>query len=236
MSRADSVSECRAAARSVPPAGTERANPGLHESLLEHLPPDLASGAPILDVGCGTGAWLGRLHARGFRNLTGIDYDTAQSTSAPARIERVDLNRDDWSPLTEQYSLITAIEVAEHIENLGNFFDRLQHHLADGGAILLTTPNIASLAARLRFLLLNQLKQFDSLGDPTHITPLVLATLPRLLKRHGLRITAHWGFPADGRTLTSRGWVSALCAALRPVLPETVPGDNLCMTLVRARQ
>ena len=227
---------CPAAARGCTVAGRERANPGLHESLLRRLPADLADSASILDVGCGSGAWLARLRAAGYRNLTGIDHDIAQTSLTDARIERVDLNHTDWSPLAGAFSLITAIEVVEHIENLGTFFNRLHHHLLDDGAILLTTPNIGSLAARLRFLLLNQLKQFDSLGDPTHLTPLVLATLPRLLQRHGLRIAAYWGFPEHGGTLTSRGWVSALCAALRPVLPESVPGDNLCMTLVKTRQ
>jgi 2-polyprenyl-3-methyl-5-hydroxy-6-metoxy-1,4-benzoquinol methylase len=214
---------------------TERANAGLHEALLERLPAALPRDAPILDVGCGTGAWLGRLYARGFSNLTGIDYDTAQTSIAAGRVERIDLNQPDWTPLDARFALITAIEVVEHIENLGVFFDRLQHYLDDGGTILMTTPNIASVAARLRFLLLNQLKQFDSLGDPTHLTPVVLATLPRLVQRHGLRIAAYWGFPSDGSTVTSRGWVNLLCRVLRQALPEPVPGDNLCLKLVRAQ-
>ena len=51
----------------------ERANSGLHESLLGRLPGALKKDDPILDVGCGTGAWLARLHAEGFTDLTGID-------------------------------------------------------------------------------------------------------------------------------------------------------------------
>jgi len=212
---------------------SERANAGLHEALLAHLPATLARDAPILDVGCGTGAWLGRLSAQGFSNLTGVDHDTSQFALEHGRIERVDLNKPDWSPLARRFALITAIEVVEHIENLGIFFDRLEHYLDDGGTILMTTPNIASVAARLRFLLLNQLKQFDPIGDPTHLTPVVLATLPRLLERHALRIEGYWGFPGNGRTVTSRSWVNLLCNALRPLLPEPVPGDNLCLKLVK---
>jgi len=214
----------------------ERANGGLHEALLEHLPAALPRNAPILDVGCGSGAWLTRLSAHGFSNLTGIDYDIGQVVADVGRVERIDLNQSDWSPLAGRFALITAIEVVEHIENFGVFFERLQHYLHDEGTILMTTPNIGSVAARMRFLLLNQLKQFDSIGDPTHLTPVVLATLPRLVARHGLRIADYWGFPSNGRTVTSRGWVNMLCASLRPLLPETVPGDNLCLRLVKAER
>lgn len=212
---------------------TERASPGLHEALLEHLPAGVSSDAPILDVGCGTGAWLARLAGRGFKNLTGIDYDTDQTRIKAARIERVDLNEADWAPISGRFALVTAIEVVEHVENLGIFFDCLAHVVDDGGTILITTPNVESLASRLRFLLLNQLKQFDSIGDSTHIVPVLTATLPRIIGRHGLRVAECWGYPSNGRTLTSRGWVNLLCAGLRLVLPEPIGGDNLCLKLVK---
>jgi len=214
---------------------SERATAGLHEALLQRLPANLKADAPILDVGCGTGAWLARLAARGFSNLTGIDRDTAQRAANTGRVACVDLNQPDWTPLDTRFALITAIEVVEHVENLGVFFDRLQHYLADDGAILMTTPNIGSLAARVRFLLLNQLKHFDTIADATHLVPVVLETLPRLLQRHGLHINEYWGFPADGHTITSRGSVNLLCRVLRTVLPESVPGDNLCLKLLKSR-
>jgi SAM-dependent methyltransferase len=212
----------------------ERANQGLHESLLGKLPIELGMSAAILDVGCGSGAWLERLHARGFVNLTGIDQDVGQWSCPHARVEQVDLNVPDWTAVRGRYSLITAIEVVEHVENIGIFFDNLTSLLAPGGSILLTTPNVESLAARLRFLLLCQLKQFDSIGDPTHLFPVLSATLPRVLQRRGLRVAERWGFPADGLTATSRKWVNRVCALMRPFLTEPVPGDNVCMRIQRA--
>jgi 2-polyprenyl-3-methyl-5-hydroxy-6-metoxy-1,4-benzoquinol methylase len=211
----------------------ERANNGLHESLLRHLPAGLERDDPILDVGCGSGAWLARLYSHGFANLTGIDGDVAQSSCAHARIERADLNQPQWGSVNGRFVLITAIEVIEHIENIGTFVDSMASLLAPGGSILLTTPNVESLASRLRFLLRCELKQFDSIGDPTHLFPVISATLPRVLERRQLRIAERWGFPADGSTITSRGWVNVLCTILRPFLPETIPGDNLCLLIRR---
>jgi 2-polyprenyl-3-methyl-5-hydroxy-6-metoxy-1,4-benzoquinol methylase len=209
----------------------ERANSGLHDSLLAHIPQSIARDAPILDVGCGTGAWLARLHGQGFSNLTGLDLDMQQVGVDGVKVHQADLNKPDWAGLTGPYKLITAIEVIEHIENIGVFLDRLEALLAPDGVILLTTPNVESLASRLRFLVLNELKQFDTLGDPTHIFPVLTHTLPRFLARRSLYEVERWGFPEGGRTTTSRGIVNAIAAALRVFLPEPNQGDNLCIRL-----
>lgn len=210
---------------------TERTAPGLHESLLSKLPAGLGKEARILDVGCGSGAWLARLRSRGFVNLHGLDADIEQVFCKGATIARADLNQAGPWPVTGRFQLITAIEVIEHIENIGMFFDHVREHLEDDGALMLTTPNVESLAARLRFLLLGELKQFDSIGDRTHIFPVLLTTIDRILASHRLKIAMRWGHPDDGRTLTSRWWVNALARALRGVLRESTPGDNLCLMI-----
>jgi SAM-dependent methyltransferase len=188
---------------------------------------------PILDVGCGTGAWLARLHAEGFTNLTGIDRDTAQWSFSGARSAAVDLNQPSWPGLTGNYALITAIEVVEHIENIGSFFDNLVTLLAPGGTILITTPNVESLASRFRFLMLCQLKQFDLIGDPTHLFPVLTVTFPRVLERRGLEVTERWPFPLGGSTISSRRWVNVACSLARRFLPEPMPGDNVCLRIQR---
>lgn len=207
----------------------ERANRGLHASLLNRML-SLPRTTSVLDVGCGTGAWLNRLAESGFTNLSGIDREI---TNIPSRfrVTRVDLNAGSWSPLVGTFDVITVIEVIEHIENLGSLMSGIRRHLAPGGCVILTTPNIGSIAARLRFLLREELKYFDRLSDPTHLTPVLLFTLPRLLERHGLRIDEEWGFPANGQSLSSRWWVSLVSGAMRIVLPERVAGDNLCLRI-----
>ena len=209
----------------------ERANSGLHESLLLRLPGKLLHEARILDVGCGTGAWLRRLYAAGFVNLYGLDVDVDQVRFDGAEFLRADLNAAKW-PLTGRFDLISAIEVIEHLDNLGLFLDNVRRHLADGGYCLITTPNVESLASRLRFIIRGSLKQFDEIGDPTHVTPIFLTPLSRVLQSHGLEVTERWGYPQTGRTVSSRAVVNWVTALLRPFLRESVPGDNLCL-LVR---
>ena len=139
---------------------------------------------------------------------------------------------NEWPLPARSYELITAIEVIEHLSNIGHFMAQTKRLLAQDGYLLLTTPNILSLAARMRLLIHADMKQFGKVGDETHLFPVVLGTFPRLLARHGLQMVDHWGFPADGRTLTSRGAANLIMSALRSFLPEPVPGDVLCM-LVR---
>jgi 2-polyprenyl-3-methyl-5-hydroxy-6-metoxy-1,4-benzoquinol methylase len=187
--------------------------------------------APILDIGCGTGAWLHRLRDQGFTKLHGMDIDTAQFALREVPIFANDLNAGEWTLAPEEFRLITAIEVVEHLQNIENFFRNLHRHLEDEGLCLITTPNIHSLHARLRYFLTADMKQFGKLGDPTHLFPMLGATLERLSERHGFAIAQQWGYPGSGDAVGARPWVNATVRLLRRVLPEPIGGDVYCVLL-----
>jgi 2-polyprenyl-3-methyl-5-hydroxy-6-metoxy-1,4-benzoquinol methylase len=210
----------------------ERTVAGLHEALVAVVADLVAADAPVLDVGCGTGAWLKRLRQRGFTSLHGTDLDTAQFALEAVPVSANDLNGEHWSIVPERFRLITAIEVIEHLQNIENFFRNLCRHLEDRGLCLITTPNIHSLHARLRYLVTADMKQFGRIGDPTHLFPVLAATLDRLCARHGFEILGQWGYPASGDCIGARPWVNAAVRVLRRVLPEPIGGDVYC-TLIR---
>lgn len=211
----------------------ERTVPGLHESLAGRVAALLPFGEPILDVGCGTGAWLHRLRELGYTNLHGTDLDTAQFTLAGVPVFANDLNERRWELSGKRFQLVTAIEVIEHLQNIENFFANIRGHLQARGLCLLTTPNIHSLHARLRYLLTADMKQFGRIGDPTHVFPVLGATLDRLCARHGFELAEQWGYPASGDCVGARAWVNAAVRVLRRVLPEPVRGDVYCALLRR---
>ena len=207
----------------------ERAIGGLHESLEQHLP-RIAKDAPILDIGCGTGAWLHRLGGLGFTNLHGIDQDTAQFATKRASASRADLDYDDIGLGDRKFALITAIEVIEHLENPGRLFHHVARCLANDGTFLITTPNIHSALARMRFFLTGNLKQFDAKGDPTHIYPVLLTSLERILPRHGLQLVERWHYPEAGSP-TSRLSTRVLARLAKFAVPDPDPGDILCLVI-----
>ncbi|HTQ24571.1 MAG TPA: class I SAM-dependent methyltransferase, partial [Candidatus Binataceae bacterium] len=162
----------------------ERTIEGLHEALLKKVKslPHITPDTPILDIGCGSGAWMNRLAANGFAVLHGVDGDTEQFAGERGTCSAVSLDTDvDLGLGDRKFGLITSIELIEHLENPGTLFFHVARHLSDDGVFLMTTPNIHSLPCRLRFLLTGKLKDFDSKGDQTHIYPVLLTSLQRIL-------------------------------------------------------
>jgi hypothetical protein len=99
---------------------------------------------------------------------------------------------------------------------------------------LFTTPSLHSAQAKLLFGLTDRLKQFDSKGDPTHITPIVLFPYIRLLNRHGFSVLESWGFPEDGSSPTSRPLMRLAARLLRPIVRTSIAhGDTLCLLIQR---
>jgi 2-polyprenyl-3-methyl-5-hydroxy-6-metoxy-1,4-benzoquinol methylase len=211
----------------------ERTLGGLHASLASHLSADLDRGRPILDIGCGTGAWLERLASLGFTNLWGVDRDIHQFECKRAKCVRCNLDTDYLDLRGIKFELITAIEVIEHLENPGRLLSAVATYLDDDGYFLMTTPNIHSLLCRFRFFVTGQLKQFDLKGDQTHVYPLLLTALRKMLPRYQLEIASQWWYPENGVSITSRSSLKLGVAVLRTLLPDDIPGDVLCLLLRR---
>ena len=215
----------------------ERTIGGLHQLLLERVKtlPNLCIDTPILDIGCGTGAWLERLARSGFRELHGVDCNIAQFGTRLATCSEVDLDTaTDLGLNSREFGLISAIEVVEHLENPGRLFYHVARHLSASGIFLMTTPNIHSVVCRLRFLLTGKLKLFDEKGDSNHIYPILLASLNKILPKYGLVITAKWPYPKDGRSIISRTSLKAVAGILELLLENDDPGDILCLMMGRA--
>jgi len=209
---------------------------GLHDALLPHLAA-IPRSARVLDLGCGSGAWLARLAEAGYADLVGVDQvappPDAFGTPRPLLVAaNLEAPGDALASLRGTCDLVTAIEVVEHIANQGVFWDLVASLLKPGGRVLVTTPNVHSLPSRLRWLLSRRLRQFDEQGDPTHLAPVVLPLLPRLLAPRGLRLGDTWSYPAQGYVAMrplARGVFRAMAFA------DPLPGDTLCFW-VHARE
>jgi len=149
----------------------------------------LATGKPILDIGCGRGEWLtvlqqSQLPARG------VELNEVQVTRL--RTQGLDvLQADALDYLREtragSYSVITAFQVVEHwpaplvweAVNLAH-----QAHAADG-VLILETVNVSSVWAWNNFAL-----------DPTHVTPFPPELLHFMVGFSSVRVEYYAPLPA----------------------------------------
>lgn len=187
----------------------ERTLEGLHESLVSVVTAleGVDSDSPILDIGCGTGAWLNRLYSHGYRHLIGIDRDV-QHFGAPEGIHFMPTDlEEDLSHLVlpaKTFKLITIIEVIEHLSNPGQLVRYSNSLLVNGGWLLITSPNIYSLRSRLRFLFSGHLPAFEKVLpripiEIDHLHPVVVEAYKRkIFEPLDLRLERIWTFPEKG--------------------------------------
>ncbi|MBY0400765.1 class I SAM-dependent methyltransferase, partial [Myxococcota bacterium] len=96
---------------------------------------------PILDVGCGAGRLLFRMHADGFRRLVGIDPHLAPEAVRRAA-GRPGLSLETASPESHRgaYHLVMAHHSFEHMAAPRGAFAAMAGLVAPGGWLLLRVP------------------------------------------------------------------------------------------------
>jgi len=166
---------------------------GLHEAVLEFLGRYLPQPARVADLGAGTGAWAARLKALG-HHVTAVERDAASYRFSGAALVEADLNEPFAAKLSGPFAALTAIEVIEHLENPRAFLRECHKLLAPAGLLLLTTPNIENVPARLQYLATGNLRMFGRdprFNDPTHITPIHSQMFERMLRDTGFVQVEH---------------------------------------------
>jgi SAM-dependent methyltransferase len=223
----------------------ERTKGGLHAFLLPTIESldGLSSDFPILDLACGTGAWLKRLHDVGYRDLWGVDRDVQGFAAGDvSRFFPADLNCTDGilEKLGQRrFALVTMIEIIEHVADPARLVRLAYDALKPGGWMLITSPNIYSLRARVRFLLSGGVPSFERVAHSTpieldHIHPVVLEAYQRkIFTPLELPLVRVWTY-ADR---SGSRWFPRLTARmLRLVLSDELPGDSLCLLLRKPEQ
>jgi 2-polyprenyl-3-methyl-5-hydroxy-6-metoxy-1,4-benzoquinol methylase len=211
-------------------------NGGLHDYVEAQVLKQYARpGLKAADLGSGPGAIAERLSALGF-DVLAVDRD-AKVFQAQLPHRTMDLNQPDFASQLglHTFGLVTAIEVIEHVESPIGFLRNIGNMLAPGGVGVVTTPNVDSLPARLRFLVAGKIRTMDEFGDSTHISPIFYDLLQRqLLPLAKLRIREHKVFPPDGFQLSRKSiaWSMGIVASLLP--GKSIIGDNHVLVLENA--
>ena len=151
-----------------------RCAPGTHEAAAELVTRHVPRDARVLDLASGTGAFLARLQDLGYANLAAVELNVEGFHVDGVTPQPVDLNSDFAGALPHDFGLVTAIEIIEHLDSPRHFLRNARALLADGGHLLLTTPNVAHWLGRVRFLMSGELRQFQrhDYNHQRHISPI----------------------------------------------------------------
>ena len=111
------------------------------ETLFSYLPPLL--GSRVCELGIGQGLLFEKLFAAHPACLTGIDISLAylgrHASQARPGLSLVLANGENM-PYADEFDVIIASEILEHVLNIGDLLISLHRSLADGGKLFVRVP------------------------------------------------------------------------------------------------
>ncbi len=180
------------------------------------------SGGTVLDVGCGFGFFLQAALEAGFEAY-GVDLSpdavAKASERSPGRVFQGVV--DEVEELKgKTFDVVFASHVVEHIVDVGAFVGDLAKRLAPGGILVMVTPNIESLLARVSG------PRWVSFKLPEHVAYYCPSTMARLVEGAGLQVKTtdsayqHYSLPFVAQKV--RALFSPVSKLVPPV--EKLPG------------
>ncbi len=114
---------------------------------LERDGPVLHRGRRLLDFGCGAGAFLQRMHLLGW-DVLGVDISaaTVERIRKQLRLSAVAGDLDAAELASGSFDVVTMWQSLEHVHDPLHTLRRAHRLLAPGGRLVVSVPNIASLA------------------------------------------------------------------------------------------
>ena len=126
------------------------AAPAEHRAIIAESKHYLLPGAKVLDLGAGTGAFSLRLLKQGFDvTAAGLEPDKFRLKEVP--FLTFNLNQAFSENLSVKYDAVFATEVIEHLENIYDFFRKINLLLKPDGIVFIATPNVCAMRSRLAF-------------------------------------------------------------------------------------
>jgi methionine biosynthesis protein MetW len=123
----------------------------------------------ILDLGCGEG-FLGSL-CKNTHRWTGIEFDSGSVKRAKKKglqVKQYDLNKGKIPFKSEQFDIVVASDVLEHIIYSQKILQEIKRVLKDGGLAIISLPNDFHIKSRLRFLF-NKPVYTNPFGKEAHL-------------------------------------------------------------------
>ena len=137
----------------------------------------------VLDVGCATG-YIATVLVRIGHGVTGLELNPQMAAEARSLgLEVIDHDLEDPLPFPEgAFDVVHACEIIEHLFDTEGFLKELHRVLIPGGILILSTPNLNSLANRLRVLVGSSLPMWGAYPQDRHGGHIRVFNKPKLLE------------------------------------------------------
>ena len=151
--------------------------------------------ADIFEIGCAYGFFLSEIENE-VESAAGIDI-SVEAVRFACKDRGVHAQQGDYLALDlgRKVDAIVMWDTIEHLKRPDLFIAKAARDLKGGGVIALTTGDIGSLNARLRG------RRWRMIHPPTHMHYFSVATVSKLLDRHGFDIV-HVSHPGNSRSLS----------------------------------
>jgi SAM-dependent methyltransferase len=136
----------------------------------------------LLDVGCGTGAFINEMKRSGW-NVTGVEPDAGARQKAKELYGIEPMKAEALFELpAKKYDVITLWHVMEHIHELQPYVTQLKNLLKDDGILIIAVPNYTSADARYYHY------YWAAYDVPRHLYHFSPASMQKLMNIHGMEV------------------------------------------------
>ncbi len=200
-----------------------------------------ATGKKVLHLGCtgwpqtqtrlDDGSHLHIMLARDAAELFGIDLDETGlellKNLGVKNLIRGDVYKLGEIVLPNDFDLIIAGELIEHLDKVGLFLESVKAVMSSHSELVITMPNAYSLKQLIHVLLGHDQQ------DPTHVAIYSYATISQLLAKHELYIKDIWMGTVVQTTTRSKVTTSVLAPVYR-IFPQIA--DNIIVSVAKVRK
>lgn len=140
------------------------------------------SAGSILDIGCGTGAFLNTMEERGWR-ITGLEPDPTARARAKELYHITAMEPQELYKLPAgNFDAISMWHVLEHVHDLHGYVEQLSRLVTDTGRIFIAVPNYTSYDAGVYG------ENWAAYDVPRHLYHFSPQSMEKLLNGHGLKL------------------------------------------------
>lgn len=162
----------------------------IHDEVMNLLTEYSREAKTLLDIACGQGA----LSQRVKDNYPHIEIDVNDLDVGKVKFtdyhNKTGYDLNEPAEFSSKYDIITAIEIAEHIDSPQRLLMNMRSCLNKNGKIILSTPDTTSIFDRISYLLNGRLLYFTEYhyNDSGHITPIAKWQMCVFCERAGLKV------------------------------------------------